>query len=197
MAWGDKVQGASGTTNATFAGTPVAGNLLVCLAFSTAAVTFTAPTGWTGGTAVAGSGGSARGFQLSWKVSDGTETAAIAPASGTPSGVCIVQILGPFDPTPLDVQNAQLTVSGTVHASPAVTPTAGVKRLVVAGCAVDATGRTWATERVNASVTGVVEDVDASAVLFHLVVASTTGSYTADATVSSTAVIGEAGIAIF
>ena len=64
------------------------------------------------------------------------------------------------------------------------------------GCATDATGLTWSTEQVNGVATGVVEDVDASCVLFSQVVPSTTGTYNVTATVS-TATASSAGIAVF
>lgn len=197
MAFGTAVQVNSGTTNATFGAAPKAGNLLVMLAFSTSNVTFVGPANWTDGTAVAVSGGSARGSRVSWKVSDGTETGALAPSSGTPSGVLIAEYEGPFPKTPLDIENAAGTASGTLHTSPTVAPASGHLRLLVGACAVDATGRTWSTERVNTSTTGVAEDRDASGVLFHLVIASTTGTYNCDATVSGAAVVGQAHIQIF
>jgi hypothetical protein len=199
MSFGAKVQSASGTTSATFGGAPVAGNLLVFMAASTASVTFTAPSGWNGGTAVSASGGSARGMQMSWKISAGTETGAISPASGSPTNCVMVEYQGPFDVSPLDVENCQLTVSGTVHTSPTVTATATKPPgLIVGGCAVDATGRTWSTEDVNSSTSGVVEDVDATWVLFSkAVTALAAANYTIDATVSGAAVIGEAGIMVF
>jgi hypothetical protein len=168
------------------------------MAASTASVTFTAPSGWNGGTAVSASGGSARGMQMSWKISAGTETGAISPASGSPTNCVMVEYQGPFDASPLAAENCQLTASGTTHTTPTVTPTASkAPGLVVAGCAVDATGRTWSTEQVNSSATGVVEDVDATWVLFSLPTASIATSYNAVATVSGAAVIGEAGVMVF
>lgn len=200
MAFGAKVQSTSGAASATFGAAPTSGNLLVFMAASTANVTFTAPTGWTGGTAVHASGGSSRGMQMSFKISDGSETGAISPASGSPTACVMVEYAGPFDVSPLVVENNQLTGSGTTHTTPAVSSSTDPKPpgLIVAGCAVDATGRTWSTELVNSSATGVVEDIDATWVLFSLAVAALgSGNYNAAAAVSGAAVIGEAGIMVF
>ena len=195
MAFGTKIQSTSGSTSATFAAAPKAGNLLVFLAASTANVTFTAPTNWTGGTEVHASGGSSRGMQCSWKISDGSESGAISPASGSPTACVMVEYEGPFQAVPIDVENNQLTASGTTHTSPSVTPTSGKRRFMVGGCAVDATGRTWSTEQIGG--VNAAEDVDVTWVLFSRVVSPTSGSYSAVATVSGAAVIGEAAIMIF
>lgn len=203
MAWGVKVQSAGGASSATFGAAPTAGNLILYWCASQSNVTFAAPTGWTGGTEVHESGGAARGALLSWKIADGTETGAISPSSGTAGRSHLIEYSADTDgfaATPLDVQNNNLTASSTVHTTPTVTPTSGVKRLIVCAAMVDATSQSWSLEDVNGSTTGVVEDFEAGgsadSVFWSLVVASTSGTYNGSATVSITET-GAAAIAIF
>lgn len=205
MAFGDKIQSASGTTSATFGGTPKKGSLIVFFAASTANVTFTAPAGFTGGTAVAASGGAARGSQMSWKVSAGTETGAISPASGSPTNCIMVEYTGPFENPPNDVlgvggvaEDNVLQVSNTTFQSGVVDIPAssiGQLRLVVCAYAVDATGRTWSNEKVVGLPA--VEDIDATWVMFSMAYIVAGTSQFANADVSGTTIEGETAIAVF
>jgi hypothetical protein len=197
MAFGDKIQSASGTTSATFGGTPVAGNLLVFLAASTANVVFTAPTGFTGGTARNQSGGSALGAQLSWKLSAGTETGAISPASGTATYCCLVELQGPFTSPPLDVQGSQINAAQQQQPSPSVAPATGVQRLAVGAAMQDGTAQTW-TEGSSGftNLSGALsEDIDAKGQIAHQLGSfSSTTVYTG---FSDSAIAGVGMIAIF
>lgn len=198
MAFGDKVQSKGGTTSVTFTSTPTSGNLLVFLAASTANVTFTAPTGFTGGTAVAQSGGSALGMQMAYKISAGTESGAISPASGTATYCVIVEYRGPFAASPLEVQNAQINTAGQTQASPNVSPTTGVTRLCVGGAMQDNTTQTWTegTEGFpNTGAGALIEDHDEKGTLTHIV-ADPTGAVNFTG-FSNSAIAGAAGIMVF
>lgn len=202
MAFGDLVQLGRGTTSATLPSAPTSGNLLVFLAVDNGNQSFTAPTGWTGGTAVGVGGGNSRADQLSWKISNGTETGAISPATGTPNRSFIAEYTGPFAATPKDIENNQLEIpdsGNNKHHSPVVTPTAGINALIVGFFGNDSTTNTWNTGQVNASSTGVSQDTagtDVVGALFHKVEASTSGTYEFTANAQGSAQ-GEAGIAIF
>lgn len=183
---------------------PTVGNLLVAIVGADKNTTLTGlPSGWSSGTlAETGTGTSQRLIQAFWKIStgsDGTFSCTLGTSANWSAG--ITEYSGVDGTTPLDVENAQTTASATTHTTPTVTPTASVARLIVFGTWDRSIG-TWSTQQVNSSATGVAERIDkqASSVsslqMADLIVASTTGTYSASA-VCTVAGVGAAAIAIF
>jgi hypothetical protein len=202
VAFGDLVQAKRGTTSVTLTSAPTMGNLLVFSAYASSAVTFTAPTGFTAGTPVSTGGGSSRASQSFWKISAGTETGAISPATGTPTYCLIAEYAGAFAATPIDVENNQLVTTASSFDSPSVTPVSGVTRLLVASQGDEnAGGATWGlSPQFNGSSVGVLSDLSTGVgdgMLFHKVEASTSGSYVATDDTASNSGNGESAIMIF
>jgi hypothetical protein len=142
MPFGDVVAGSGGTAAAgsfneisvTFAAAG-AGNLLVtCFGVSADAGNITHPDGWTlgddysGATTLGGTG-------WAYKIAAGGETSALWSWDGNHSnrGMAVLEYTGPFDATPLDVQDQDETnvnTTVTTQSSGSITTTAASELLI-------------------------------------------------------------------
>ena len=193
---------ATGTApTATLPATPVQGNLLIACVSANSGTTTPAANGYT---SFKGQKVSSDTWDFYWKIAGASEPAAQAACTlGTSRawayGVAEFEDTGGGTWT-LDVDNSQIS-NGTNPITPTVTPTSSIAALLVASYNSQA-GQTYSTHEVNNDATGVVEIVDqasgtsTSTGMAYLIVASTSGTYAADATRSATS-NGCAGIAIF
>lgn len=196
---GTGTTGANSTVSLTSPAT--VGNLLI-LSLSRGQNLADTFTGYTGLTSVGVGGTTLTHLQMFYKVATGGEQ-VVSSATGAQSGGWSLNALeysGTDTVAPLDIDNAQTNASGTV-ATPTVTPTASVVRLVVFTTFVKANA-TFSAEQINASATGVTERLDAGGAnssgqqVSDLFVASTSGTYNGTATASTNAA-GAGAIAIF
>jgi hypothetical protein len=194
--------GASASPAVTLNSAPISGHLLVA-AIASSGETITI-TGWTALTIASQSGPVAVDYsiRLFYKKSDGSETTVTGSTENVGWTMAVAEYSGVDTTTQLDVENSQLTASGTTHTTPTVTPTSSVERLLVFATTANAGSRTWSTEQVNGSATGVNEREDntqsaTTLQLSDLIITSTSGSYNAVATVSGAAAVGAAAIAMF
>lgn len=141
--------------------------------------------------------------RLLWKVSDGTETATVAPATFDVSsawGCFVSEWNNPngWPVNPVQSDNAQAVSSTTSYTTPTLSPSADVDNVVAAGYATVGAGRTWSAEAFSGSNVGsVTEEGDAaSAALATAAISTVTGNYQGSATLSSAGNGGDS-IAIF
>ena len=193
--------GTSTTPSATLAATPVQGNLLVACVSANSTTTTPVANSYT---SFKGQLVSSDTWDFFWKIAGASEPAAQAPCTlGTSRAwACVV---AEFEDTgggtwTLLTDNSQIS-NGTNPTTPTLSPTSGKNALLVASYNSQA-GQTYGTHEVNNDATGVAELGDVasgtstSTAMAYLVIASTTGTYAADATRSATS-NGVAGIAMF
>lgn len=186
----------------TFNAAPTVGNVQVAWASASNNLTLSM-TGWNTGTcSAAGSGSSQRAGCMFWRI-----VVASHPAWGqTDSGSNSARILemaefsGIDTSNPLLTENSQITVSGSSHTTPSVSPTSSLNALVVTGYMVRAGGSWTAAEITTGQSSTEMQDRVVStlntAALCYNDVASTVGNYVGTGT-SSSSNIGVGAIMVF
>lgn len=177
--------------SATFGATCTTGNLIIVSISQGNVTTIPTVTGYTALTSgAAGSGATSIYTQIFWKISAGTEKIITGSGGGTVNTMVVSEYSGIASVSPVDVENANVAgVSGTTVTTPTLTPTAGLNELLIFSTAIrESVAATWSTEQVNGSATGVNERGDIqpgtgspAAQLSDLIIASTTGTYSATA----------------
>jgi len=192
------VQTKTGTTSATFTSAPTNGHLLVAYVYNLAAGTPTI-TGWTALTNYTTGGGSAQSCTMFWKISAGSETGAITPST-TSANIVIIEYSGNATSSPVDVETAALPTNvGSAYTSSSLTPTSTVERLFVFAVghkisnAVPTATVNGSSTGVNVRSTGANTDVGVG----DLIIASTSGSYSAVVTFASGTGAGANSVAMF
>lgn len=209
MAFGDCVQaktaaaiGSNVDTTVVLTTPPVQGNLLVAFVAWNGTQTPTAAAGWTLCTVLASPDNACFAYKIAAASESATQEPLTLSGSAT-KGVSLLEYQGPFQASPLDVEDAQVQ-NGATKTTPGVDPVDGVQRLIVCAAVSDhGSGTSYSTQKIAGSTGGVTERTDfagqgsVSQSVWDRVVASTAaGSYNGSASASPTD-NGAAHIAIF
>ena len=141
----------------TYDSTPTSGNLLVAFVATSSS---TAPTisGWTGLTTSSTGGATSRSVRILYKISNGTETTVTTNSINTLKFIAVSEYSGIDTTTPVDVENSNLTPTGTTtHTSPTISPTNNNGLVIFGSFAGSGSALTWTNHQVNSSATGVTE----------------------------------------
>lgn len=187
---------------ATFGVVPGSGHVLLALVTNNGLLSLlTREPGWTLLTQeLADHGSGYFGSAVLVKVCGPSESATQTPAhtSGSTTLTCqIVRYTGFSTSSPVLVAASFEDLSTAGKTSPLVTPTAGVEILVFGAAHNSNAGASWSGEQVNSSATGVTERSDNGyAAVWDRIIASSSGSYDASATLSAGGSDGSAHIVI-